>query len=371
MLRTRFRRALVTAVVVPLLPVLAACASADKKSTASTGGAAATAAASSGAALAESPTLKLGYFANVTHAAAVVGASKEQPFFQKALGSTKLSTQIYNAGPAAIEALTGGTINAAFLGPNPAINGYVKAKGGLLRIVSGATSGGASLVVRASITSAAQLKGKKIADPQQGGTQDVALRYWLQKQGFKVPVTGKGDVSILNLDNAATLDQFKLGRIDGAWVPEPWASRLVDAGAKTLVDEKTQWPGGKFVTTHLVVSQDFLKKYPGSVKKLLQGELAAEDWITANPDQAQTVVNDELKTLTGKALKPAILASAFKGIGITMDPLASTLQEAADHAVSVGLLKKPDLKGIYDLSLLNEVLKEAGKPAVDDAGLGV
>ena len=309
--------------------------------------------------------LRLGYFANVTHAGPVYGVGSG--LYQQELGSTKLKTQIFNAGPAAVEALFAGSLDAAYVGPNPAINAFVKSKGEAIRIVAGATSGGAALVVKPDITSPAQLKGKKIADPQTGGTQDIALRTYLKDKGFQEDPSGAGDVTIVAQENSATLDLFKAGKIDGGWVPEPWASRLVlDGGGKVLVDEKDLWPGGKFVTTNLVVRTKFLQEHPETVTALLRGQISADAEINDDPKHAQDVVNAQLKVLTGKALKPAVIARAFANIEVTEDPVASSLKTAAEHAFATGLVKKADLTGIYDLRLLSDLL---GAP-VDDAGLG-
>jgi NitT/TauT family transport system substrate-binding protein len=311
--------------------------------------------------------LRLGYFPNVTHAVPVVGVAKG--LYTKHLGSTKLETQTFNAGPAEVEAILAGNLDAGYLGPNPAINAYVKSKGEAIRIVAGATSGGASLVVKNGITSAADLKGKRIASPQLGNTQDVALRSYLKANGLTPSSQGtEGDVQVEPTENATTLTLFQEGKLDGAWVPEPWATRLVlDGGGKVLVDEKTLWPGGRFVTTHLIVRTEFLEKYPDTVKALLQGQVDSVDWIKANEAAAKTTVNAELKRITTKALKPEILDGAWKNIEVTNDPIASSLKKSADDAVSAGLLAKPDLKGIYDLRLLREVLGSKG--TVDDAGL--
>jgi NitT/TauT family transport system substrate-binding protein len=309
--------------------------------------------------------LRLGYFANVTHAGPVYGVGSG--IYQRELGSTKLKTQIFNAGPAAVEALFAGSLDAAYVGPNPAINAFVKSKGEAVRIVAGATSGGAALVVKPEITDAKQLTGKKIADPQTGGTQDIALRTYLKDSGYSIDPSGAGDVTVVAQENSATLDLFKAGKIDGGWVPEPWASRLVlDGGGKVLVDEKTLWPSGKFVTTNLVVRTAFLQEHPETVKALLQAQVAADKEIAADSAKAQTVVNAQLKALSGKALKPEVIARAFANIEITEDPVAASLKTSAEHAFATGLVKKTDLTGIYDLSLLREVL---GKD-VDDAGLG-
>ena len=160
-----------------------------------------------------------------------------------------------------------GALDASFIGPNPAINGYAKSKGEALRIVAGTTSGGASLVVREGINAPADLQGKTLATPSLGNTQDVALRAWLKDQGFATDTAGGGDVHITPQDNADTLAAFKTGAIDGAWVPEPWATRLVnEGGGHVLVNEKDLWPDGKFVTTHLIVTTEFLDEHPDTVK---------------------------------------------------------------------------------------------------------
>jgi NitT/TauT family transport system substrate-binding protein len=220
-------------------------------------------------------------------------------------------------------------------------------------------------VVASTINTAADLKGKSIASPQLGNTQDVALRAWLKKQGLSADTSGGGDVSIKPQANGDTLDQFKQGLIAGAWVPEPWASRMVqEGGGKVLVDEKTLWPGGQFVTTHLIVATEFLDKHPDVVKELIQGEADAIDYLTANATEAQTVVNDAITKITGKGLKPEVIAASFKNLTFTLDPIASSLSKSAADAKDVGLLDSTDVKDIYSLSLLNEVLKAAGKPAV-------
>ncbi|HEU0131370.1 MAG TPA: ABC transporter substrate-binding protein [Mycobacteriales bacterium] len=314
-------------------------------------------------------TLRLGYFANVTHATALVEV--ERGTLAERLGPTRLETQVFNAGPAAVEAIFARAIDAAYLGPNPAINAYVKSKGDAVRIVAGATSGGAQLVVQPSIADAAGLRGKTLATPQLGNTQDVALRAWLESQGLHTDPQQGGDVTIAPSENATTLQLFKDHKIDGAWVPEPWASRLVlDGGAKVLVDEKDLWPGGKFVTTHLVVATPFLDKHPDVVKRLLQAHVETTAWITAHPTDAKTVVNAALEKLAGKPLAQPVLDRAFANLTVTDDPLAATLAESAAHATNAGLLKAPDLAGIYDLRILNQVLSATGRPAVADAGLG-
>ncbi|NUR63539.1 MAG: ABC transporter substrate-binding protein [Catenulispora sp.] len=362
--------------VASLLIVIAAYASATDDSGGSGSSSAASAASDTTSGTSAGSTsgstaaseLRLGYFANVTHATAVVGVAHGE--FAKALGATKLTTQVYNAGPAEMTALLGGQLDAAYVGPSSALAAFAQSHGEALRIVAGATTGGAELVVKPGVTSAAQLKGKVLATPQKGNTQDVALRSWLKQNGLTANADGTGDVSVDPQDNAATLDQFKAGHIDGAWLPEPWASRMVlEAGAKVLVDERDLWPGGQFATTNLVVSTGFLAKHPDTVRALVSGQIAANQWITAQPDAARQLVNDELKKLTGKALSPAEIQRAFDEQAVTDDPLAASLQAAADHGVAAGLLKPTDLHGIFDLTALDTELAAAGKPAVSDAGL--
>jgi NitT/TauT family transport system substrate-binding protein len=306
--------------------------------------------------------LRLGYFPNITHASAVYGVASGT--YARELGSgISLKSQTFNAGPAAVEALFAGSIDAAYLGPGPAVNAFLKSRGAVV-LVAGATSGGASLVVRKGITSITP--GLKLADPQTGGTQDIALRAYLEDKGFDVDKQGSGPVQVQAQENAQTLDLFKAGKIDGAWVPEPWASRLVvEGGGTVLLDEKALWPGGRFVTTNLLVRKEYVDKHPDAVKALIKAQLAANQEIAADPAKAKTVINDALKDLTGKALKPAVIDRAFAQIELTVDPLASSLKTEADHAFATGLVKKGDLAGIYDLSLLESV---TGK-TYDDAGL--
>jgi len=216
-------------------------------------------------------TLRLGYFPNLTHATALVGVANK--IFEKDLGSSvTLKTQTFNAGPAAVEAIFGNQLDITYIGPNPAINAFQKSNGEAVRLIAGATSGGAALVVKPTISGPADLKGKKLASPQLGNTQDVALRSWLKSNGLNTTAQGGGDVSILPQENSQTLDTFKAGQIDGAWVPEPWATRLViDGKGKVLVDEKTLWEGGKFLTTNVIVRTAFLKDHPDVVENFLTG----------------------------------------------------------------------------------------------------
>ncbi|NUS53400.1 MAG: ABC transporter substrate-binding protein [Streptomycetaceae bacterium] len=366
--RRRSVRTAITLAVLPVLAVLSACGygSDDKDDKAKPAAQASGGQSSAGTSASE---IRLGFFANVTHATPLVGL--KEGLYQKELGATSVKTQVLNAGPAAIEALKGGSIDATYIGPNPSISGFTSTNGELLRIVAGTTSGGASLVVKPGINSAADLKGKKIASPQLGGTQDVAVRSWLASQGLKTDTKGGGDVSIVPTDNAQTLALFKSGELDGGWLPEPWATRLVqEAGAKVLVDERTLWPEGKFVTTNLIVRKKFLDEHPDTVEALIKGQIATTSWIQANPDKAKADVNDQLTAFTQKGLAPAVIDNAWKNIEVTNDPLATSLLKLKDDGVKAGITKDADIHGIYDLTLLNKVLQAAGQPTVADAGLG-
>ncbi|MEV2191048.1 aliphatic sulfonate ABC transporter substrate-binding protein [Streptomyces phaeochromogenes] len=316
-------------------------------------------------------TVRIGYFPNLTHATALVG--DQEGLLQKELGGTKATYSQFNAGPAEIEALNSGSIDIGWIGPSPAINGYSTTDGKGLRIIGGSASGGVKLVVNPDkVTSLKDVKGKKIATPQLGNTQDVAFLNWIAEQGWKVDAqSGKGDVSVVRTDNKITPDAYKSGSIDGAWVPEPTASKLVAEGGKVLLDEADLWPDKKFVITNIIVSQTFLKEHPDVVQAVLRGSVKTNTWINANPDKAKAAANAKLKELSGKPLPADVLDPAWKSIQFTDDPLASTLNTEADHAVKAGLLKQPKLDGIYDLAPLNKVLTAEGKSTVDDAGLGV
>ena len=347
------------AVGIPLLAAvltLAACTRAGGDGA----GAAPTSAADQGAAT----ELRLGYFPNVTHAAALVGVAKG--FFTRELGSTKLTTQTFNAGPDEVSALLGGSLDAAFIGTGPAINAFAKSDGAAVRLVAGATSGGVQLVVRPNISGKADLVGKTIADPQLGNTQDVSLKTYLSRNNL----TGK--VTVTNLSNSEVLGEFQKNDIQGGWLPEPYSSELVlDGGAKVLVDETSLWPNGEFPSTVLIVRTQFLEQHPATVRALIKGELDAIDYEQGDQAGAEAVVNDQLRQLTGKPLPRNVLDRAFSEIKPTLDPLATDFPELARDQVIAGITPTaPGLTGFADLTALNTVLRAAGKPAVDAGSLG-
>jgi NitT/TauT family transport system substrate-binding protein len=313
-------------------------------------------------------TINLAFFPNVTHAPALVGV--DQGLFQEALGAgVELNTFTFNAGTEEIEALFAGSIDIGYIGPNPAINGFAESGGEALRIIGGSTSGGAYLVVRPDITSPDLLEGTTLASPSLGNTQDVALRAWLAEQGFETTPEGGGDVTILPQSNSTTLESFLAGDIDGAWVPEPWATRLItEGGGSILVDERDLWPDtdGEYVTTHVIVRTEFLEEHPDLVQAFLVGHLDALDAIEADPEAAEASVNAQIEAITGSAVSPEITTASFANLTFTADPIAASLLGSAEDAEAIGLLDPVELDGIYDLASLNALLAERGDPEVSD-----
>jgi NitT/TauT family transport system substrate-binding protein len=322
-------------------------------STAPPAGATSAAAGSSGAPV----TVRLGFQANITHAPALIAL--KEGFFAKALGSAgTVHTSTFTSGTQETTAVLAGQLDAAYVGPNPAINAWQKSGGTAIKIVSGVATGGASVVVQPSVTSVSQLKGKSLATPSLGNTQDVALRYWLKQQGLATSATGGGDVAINPTSpNSAAVLEFKSGQIAGASEPAPYDIEMVKDGGKVLLSE----PG---VTNVLMVTQSFLSAHPDIVADLLQANMQAISFIKSNPAQAQADANAELAGFTGKSLKASIVAAAFKEIDFTTNPDAASLTTDAQEAVSLGLLKPVDLSGIFDLTPLNSLLAAGGQPQV-------
>lgn len=299
--------------------------------------------------------VRIGYFANITHAQALVGKANGV-FAQKA--GQKIEWKVFNAGPSAMEALLAGALDMAYVGPNPAMNAYVRSGGRALRIVAGAASGGAALVVQkhGGIRSANDLKGKRVATPEFGNTQDIALRYWLKEQGLK---PGK-DLQVMPVKNAEILDLFMQKKISAAWVPEPWVSRLVhEAGGSIFLDERFLWQGGRFPTAVLVVRGEYLLKHRDVVRRILDAHVETTEWINAQPAKARILVNTELARITRKPMDGAVLNDAFSRLLITYDPATTALLTSAARARDLGFLPKSaksPLENILDLTILNQVL---------------
>ena len=332
--------------------LLAGC-SPSASSTASSSGTT----SSANAAAAAPVTVSLGFQTNITHAPALIGL--KEGFFTKAFGSAAtLKATAFSTGTQETTALLAGQLDAAYVGPNPAINAWQKSGGTAIKVVSGAATGGASVVVTKGITSAAQLRGKTLATPSLGNTQDVALRYWLRQNGLATSTTGGGDAFVKpTTPNSAAVLEFKSGQIAGGSEPAPYDVEMVKDGGTVLVSE----PG---VTTLLVVTQSFLAAHPAIVEDLIKAQIQANDFIKSSPAAAQVAANAELAAYTGKALTPGVVAASFKEITFTNDPDTASLTSDAAQAVSLGLLKPVNLSGIFDLSPLNQALAAAGESQV-------
>lgn len=319
-------------------------------------------------AFAANPTgLRLGYFPNITHAQAVYGRATGS--FEKTTGAS-IQWFTFNAGPTAIEAMFSGAVDATFVGPGPTINGFIKSRGETFVIVCGAASGGAALVVRSDskIESDKDFEGKTIATPQLGNTQDIAAREWLRSKKYRLTAQG-GTVNLIALANADQLLAFKSKQIDAAWTIEPWVSRLeLEAGGKIFLEEKDLWPNGKYVTTHLIVRRAYLKQNPEIVKKLIQATIDATQAINSDKPAAEKILNAQIRKDTSKALAEGVIRRSMERVELTWDPVATSLRKVADSAYDIRFISKPpDLTGIYDTSLLNEVLKQKGLPPVTEA----
>ncbi len=306
--------------------------------------------------------VRLGYFANVTHAPAVLGVASGD--FQSALGRPGLVTlepKVFNAGPEAMEALLAGAIDICYVGPAPAANTYLKSHGEALRIVAGACSGGAALVARQglSITTVHDLEGHRVAIPQIGGTQDISLRHFLAEQKLYGTEKG-GTVTILAVKNADMLALFKRNELDAAWVPEPWAARLIhDANATLVLDERDLWPDRKVTSTVVVVRRTYLEQHPGEVSHLLAAHIQKLDWMQQHPVEAQGDMNRELKHLTGKSLSAAVLAEAWKRCDFTADPNPQSIRAFIQAQYDAGYLPMlVDVNQLLDTRLLQQVLSQ-------------
>src|SRR6516225_4846475 len=345
-------RRVTTAAMIGAALLLAGCSSSSSSSPASDS------TTNANAAGASPVTVRLGFLSNITHAPALVAL--KEGFFTKALGSAgSLKATAFSAGTEETTAILSGQLDAAYVGPNPAINAWQKSDGTAIKIVSGAATGGASVVVKKGITSASQLKGQTLATPSLGNTQDVALRSWLKQNGLATTSTGGGDAFIKpTTPNSAAVLEFKSGQIAGGSEPAPYDIEMVSDGGTVLYSE----PG---VTTLLVVTQSFLSAHPAIVADLIKAQIQANDFIKTNPAAAQADVNAELASYTGKPLKASLVAAAFKEITFTNDPDASSLTADASQAVSLGLLKPVNLNGIFDLGPLNQALTAAGESQVN------
>jgi NitT/TauT family transport system substrate-binding protein len=302
-------------------------------------------------------SLRLGYLPNLTHAVDLIGIAGN--YFQNALPKgVSLSTTAFTAGVDVVTALFGGQLDAAYLGPSPALTAFMNSHGAF-QIIAGAASGGAAFVVQPEILKVANLKGKTVSSPQLGNSQDVSLRVWLKSKGLLATRVGAGDVNIAPQTNANIVTAFQAQAIAGAWVPEPYAQQLIGSGGHVLVDEATLWPKHQFATTVLVVSKAYLKANPAIISGLLKGELAAISHLNANKPNAEREITAAIKTVTGKTISPSILHAALAKVTLTYDPITASIATDAKNAFVLNFSSSKSVKGLYDLSLLNRVLKAA------------
>jgi NitT/TauT family transport system substrate-binding protein len=301
----------------------------------------------------EARPLRVGFFPNITHAQALVGNASGA--FQQALGASGLEMKMFNAGPAAMEALTSGSLDASYVGTGPAINTFLKG-GRELRIIAGAVNGGAVLVTKTA-RSPAELKGKMLASPQLANSQDIALRHWLGQQGLKPDK----DVTITPLSNPDILGLFLNGKIEGAWVPEPWGARMVaEGGGHILVDERDLWPERRFHTTVLVTTRQALEQRREQLKKLVRAHVELTRQWQQQPEAFIPRVNDSFAKATGRPLAVPVLNDSFTRLEPALEVMPGQLQQAAEHARELGFIPSADLSGLVDTSLLREVTPDAG-----------
>lgn len=315
-----------------------------------------------------SNTIRIGYFPNISHTQALVGIADGT--FERILEGTDVKFKTFNAGPSAIEALFTNQIDLTYVGPNPAINGYMRTDGEGLKVIAGASSGGALFVVRgdSNIQSVADFAGKKFVSPQYGNTQDTSLKSYITSNGYRLAEFG-GNVNVLSAKSSDAMLLFLKKEIDGAWVPEPWGTLLVkNANGRIFLDERDLWPDREFANTVLIVRSEFLEKHPDLVKKVLRAHVETTIWINEHKEEAEKIVNSQLKAILGKELPADVMHETFSRMEVTYRPMKHSLFKFADEAYGLGMLglDKPDLSGIYYTSLLKEVLQEKDLPPVDE-----
>jgi len=309
--------------------------------------------------------VRVGYFPNITHSQALVG--RHQGSFEKAIGEkNKIDWKLFNAGPAEVEALFAGAIDIGYIGPGPAITAFAKSKGDI-QIIAGATDAGAIFISKKGlvIKNLKDLSGKKIAVPQFGNTQDLTLRSIMSKNGLKDTTKG-GTVEVRQAANADILSLLQKGDIDAALVPEPWGSRLIkEAKANIILDYKDVFKDGNYTTAVVVVRTEFLKEHPQIVENFIKNHVAVTDYINKNQEQAKDIVNKQITELTKKGISKDVLDAAFKRLTITNNPEKESVLEFVKASVKEGFLKsQPDTKNLFNLSILNKVLKEKGKEQI-------
>jgi NitT/TauT family transport system substrate-binding protein len=287
----------------------------------------------------EKMIVRFGHFPNITHAQGVIAhalSRQGKGWFEERLGpNVEIQWFTYNAGPSAMEGVLAGSLDITYVGQGPALNAHFKSKGEEIRVISGAANGGAALVVRAddSIKVPADFRGKKIATPQLGNTQDISCRAWLKKQGFKVTQLG-GDVTVLPTANADQLSLFQTGGVDAVWTVEPWVTRLErEAKGKVFLEDSS------VITTWLVSSVGFLKNHRELGKKIAVANAELTQWIQANPNDAQKILIGELKEETRSDFATDAVAQAWKRINFTTEISRDLVTKAVQDGKDAGFLK--------------------------------
>jgi len=288
---------------------------------------------------AEKVTLRVGYFPNITHAQGVIGAHttrEQRGWFEQRLGpDVAIQWFPYNAGPSAMEAIFAGSIDLTYVGPNPALNAYIRSRGDEIRVLAGAAEGGAALVVapKANLVRPGDFKGKRVATPQLGNTQDVAARAWLKRQGYRITITG-GDVMVLPSANADQFRLFQQGKIDAAWTVEPWVSRLeMEAGGRIFIEQTDA------VTTVLVAAVAFLKKRPELAEKFRAAHAELTTWLVAQPAEAQALVRAGLIAEVKRDVPATLIARSWSRLRFTDRVAPDSFTTLVSDAQSVGFLR--------------------------------
>ena len=301
--------------------------------------------------------VRLGYFANLTHAQAVLGVSSGQ--FQQAVEPAKLTTKVFNAGPSLVEALFAGEIDIGYIGPGPVLAAHAQSRGKGVRVIAGGAANGVLIVARkdSGIKALPDLAGRKLATPQQGNTQDIAARHYLTAE-----LKQKDPSGIKPIANAEQAGLMARGEIDASWAPEPWGSYLMsEAGATLVAEEKDLWPQKRFATVVVITTPEFLEKHPEVVKKFLAVHRDWTDRLTADPDKHVPRLGDALFALTKKRLPPGVLESSLSHTEFTTDPLEHTFTTFAVWSYDLGFAKQPiDVKGLIDTTVLQSLPAPAG-----------
>jgi len=302
--------------------------------------------------------IRIAYFPNIGHAIPIVGM--EKGFFETSMGNaTKIETRVFDSGPQAIESLFANSIDLAYVGPGPAINGFLNSENHNVKILAGAASGGASFIVHpeSEINSVSDFAGKKIAAPQIGNTQDVSLRHYLSEHGLKTADKG-GSVIVYNIPNPDIYTLFVKGDIDGAWVAEPWATILeTELNGKRLFYEEELWPNQEFASVLLIANTNFVEKNPVIISNFLDSHYQTVTWINQNPIETRDVFNDFLNSHLGQSLSDDVVDIALSNLVITGDPLSDSIHSFAEQANALGYLGRNgyDLSGIFYLFDTNPI----------------